>query len=80
MLSAAKIILVVLSLLMIAVILAQSGRSGGLGAITGGGNEVGASRRNRGTDPMLAKVTSVFGVLFYIVALGIAWLVTHPHL
>ncbi len=78
MLTAGKIILVILSLLLIAVVLLQSGRSGGLGAITGGGNEVGASRRNQGTDPMLARVTSVVGVLFYIVALAIAWLVTHP--
>jgi preprotein translocase subunit SecG len=77
-LTAGKIILVILSLLLIAVVLLQSGRSGGLGAITGGGNEVGASRRNQGTDPMLARVTSVVGVLFYIVALAIAWLVTHP--
>ncbi len=78
MLTAGKIVLVVLSLLLIAVILLQSGRSGGLGAITGGGNEVGASRRNRGIDPMLAKVTSVVGILFYLVALAIAWFVTHP--
>ncbi len=78
MLTAGKIILVILSVLLIAVVLLQSGRSGGLGAITGGGNEVGASRRNQGTDPMLARVTSVVGVLFYIVALAIAWLVTHP--
>ena len=78
MLIAGKIVLVVLSLLLIAVILLQSGRSGGLGAITGGGNEVGASRRNRGTDPTLAKVTTVVGILFYIVALAIAWFVTHP--
>lgn len=78
MLTAGKIILVILSLLLITVILLQSGRSGGLGAITGGGNEVGASRRNRGTDPMLAKVTSVVGVLFYLVGIAIAWLVTHP--
>ncbi len=77
MLTAGEIVLVILSILLIAVVLLQSGRSGGLGAITGGGNEVGASRRNRGTDPMLARITSVVGLAFYAVGITIAWLVTH---
>ena len=78
MLTAAKIILVVVSVLLIAVILLQSGRSAGLGAITGGGNEGGSFRRGKGTDPLLAKATTVIATLFFVVSLWIAWLITHP--
>ena len=77
MLTAAKIILVIIAITIIAVILLQSGRSAGLGAITGGGNEVGNSRRNKGTDPLLAKITIVIAVLFYGVGIWIAWMVSH---
>lgn len=74
---AAKIALVVISIILIAVILLQSGRSAGLGAITGGGNDQGTTRRGRGTDPILARATTIMAALFYIAAIFIAWLVTH---
>lgn len=74
---AAKIVLVVVSIVLVASILLQSGRSAGLGAITGGGNEGGASRRGKGADPMLAKATSVIAIVFYLVTLVIAYLVAH---
>jgi len=77
MILAAKIILVVISVILVAVILLQSGRSAGLGAITGGGNEGGASRRGKGTDPLLAKATSVVAIVFYIVTMIIAYVVAH---
>jgi len=77
MILAAKIALVVFSVVLVAVILLQSGRSAGLGAITGGGNEGGASRRGKGTDPLLAKATSVMAVVFYVITLLIAFLVAH---
>ena len=78
MLIAAKIALVVISVLLMTVILLQSGRSAGLGAITGGGNEGGSFRRGKGTDPLLAKVTTVMAALFFFVSVWIAWLITHP--
>ena len=77
MLTLARILLVVICVFLVAVILLQSGRSAGLGAITGGGNEGGAGRRARGTDPLLARVTTVVAVLFFGVSIWIAWLVTH---
>lgn len=77
MLTAAKIVLVIVSVFLIAVILLQSGRSAGLGAITGGGNEQGSSRRGRGTDPLLARATSIMAFFFYVIAILIAWFVTH---
>ncbi|MCI0182244.1 MAG: preprotein translocase subunit SecG [Acidibacillus sp.] len=77
MLTTAKIVLVIISVLIVTVVLLQSGRSAGLGAITGGGNEVGASRRNRGTDPMLGRVTMVMAFLFFVDLIWIAWMVSH---
>lgn len=73
----AKVLLALSSVLLVTVILLQSGRSAGLGAITGGGNEGGASRRGKGTDPMLARTTSIVAVIFFGASIWIAWLVTH---
>lgn len=72
-----KVVLVVISVLLVTVILLQSGRSGGLGAITGGGNEGGSSRRGKGTDPMLAKTTTGVAIGFFVITILIAWIVTH---
>ncbi len=77
MLTAAKVLLVILCVVLIAGILLQSGRSGGLGAITGGSNE-GMGRKSKGTDPILVRVTSIAAIVFYVVTILIAWLVTHP--
>jgi preprotein translocase subunit SecG len=74
---AAKVVLVILSILLITVILLQSGRSAGLsGVITGGSDQV-VNRRNRGMDSLLAKVTVVIAALFFLVTLLIAYLSTH---
>ncbi|MFO2549328.1 preprotein translocase subunit SecG [Alicyclobacillus cycloheptanicus] len=78
MMAFAKVALVVVSVLLICVVLLQSGRSAGLsGAITGGSDQA-ANRRPKGTDSFLAKVTVVIAVLFFIVTLGIAYLNAHP--
>ncbi|MBX5436352.1 MAG: preprotein translocase subunit SecG [Alicyclobacillaceae bacterium] len=77
MLAAAKIVLVVLSVILIAVILLQSGRSAGLsGVITGGSDQV-VNRRARGLDSLLARVTVVVATLFFLTALLIAYLLVH---
>ncbi|QSO54720.1 preprotein translocase subunit SecG [Alicyclobacillus curvatus] len=74
MLAAAKISLVVLSVLLIVVILLQSGRSAGLsGVITGGSDQV-TNRRPKGMDSFLAKVTVILATLFLLVTLFIAYL------
>jgi preprotein translocase subunit SecG len=73
----AKIGLVVICILLVLVILLQSGRSAGLGALTGGGNEAGSGRRGTGTDPILAKFTTGFAIVFYVLGILIAWLVSH---
>ncbi|GMA49968.1 hypothetical protein GCM10025857_13250 [Alicyclobacillus contaminans] len=77
MLTAAKVVLVILSVLLVLVILLQSGRSAGLsGVITGGSDQV-VNRRARGVDSLLAKVTVVLAILFFLVTLLIAYLHVH---
>ncbi len=77
MLAAAKVILAILSVLLILVILLQSGRSAGLsGVITGGADQM-VNRRARGLDSLLAKVTVVIATLFFLVTLLIAYLGVH---
>ncbi|MCL6599305.1 preprotein translocase subunit SecG [Alicyclobacillus macrosporangiidus] len=77
MLAAAKVVLAVLSVILIAVILLQSGRSAGLsGVITGGPDQM-VGRRARGMDSFLAKVTVILAVLFFITTFTIAYLFVH---
>lgn len=75
-----KIALVALSVILITVILLQSGRSAGLSGVITGGSDQASNRRPKGVDSLLAKVTVVISVLFFLVTLGIAYLNAHPNL
>jgi preprotein translocase subunit SecG len=71
-----KILLVVVSLGLIAVVLLQSGRSAGLsGAIAGGAEQFMGKQKARGIDALLSKVTVVLGVVFIILSLTVAYIV-----
>lgn len=74
MLAAAKVTLVVLSVLLVLVILLQSGRSAGLSGVIAGGSGQAANRKPKGMDSFLAKVTVVIATLFLLVTLLIAYL------
>ncbi|QQE79986.1 preprotein translocase subunit SecG [Alicyclobacillus sp. SO9] len=77
MLTAAKIVLVILCVLLITVILFQSGRSAGLSGVITGGADQSVNRKSRGLDSFLAKVTVVIAVLFFATTLFIAYMFTH---
>ncbi|UOF91249.1 preprotein translocase subunit SecG [Fodinisporobacter ferrooxydans] len=80
MLTFAKILLVIIAIVLVAVILLQSGRSAGLsGAIMGGAEQM-MGRKARGLDAVLIRLTTIFGVLFFIVTMWVAWLVAHSHI
>lgn len=79
MLMAAKVVLVVLSVIQITVILLQSGRSAGLSGVITGGSGQATNRRAKGMDSFLGKVTVVMAVLFFAVTLLIAYLPVHGH-
>ncbi|MCL6637483.1 MAG: preprotein translocase subunit SecG [Alicyclobacillus sp.] len=77
MLTTAKIFLAVLSVVLVTVILFQSGRSAGLSGVIAGGSDQWVNRRPRGWDSLLARVTVVVATLFFLDAFAIAYLFAH---
>jgi preprotein translocase subunit SecG len=72
----ASVLLVIVSLLLIAVVLLQSGKSAGLsGAISGGAEQLVGKQKARGLEAVLNKATVVLGVLFFLLTLAVAFFV-----
>lgn len=61
----------IISVALIAVILAQEAKSGGMGGMDGGSDAV-FSGKARGMDALLARLTVILGILFAIITLIIA--------
>ena len=61
----------IISIALIAVILGQEAKSGGMGGMDGGSDAV-FSGKARGMDALLARLTIILGVLFAIITLIIA--------
>lgn len=61
----------IISIALIAVILGQEAKSGGMGGMDGGSDTV-FSGKARGMDALLARLTIILGVLFAIITLIIA--------
>ena len=70
-----NIIFLVISVLLIIISLLQSGKSDGAsGAITGGNLNVFVDNKDRGPEVILARVTMILGVLFFLLSLIIHYL------
>lgn len=69
------VLLVIISIALIAIVLLQQGRSAGLGAISGGAEQLFGKQKARGIDALLHRVTIVIAVLFFLVALAVAYFV-----
>lgn len=68
------VLLVIVSVLLIAVVLLQSGRSAGLaGAISGGAEQLMGKQKARGIDAVLQKATVVLATLFIVLAVLVAF-------
>ena len=61
----------IISIALIAVILGQEAKSGGMGGMDGGSDTV-FSGKARGMDALLARLTVILGVMFAIITLIIA--------
>jgi len=71
-----KIILVIFSLGLIAVVLLQRGKSAGLsGAISGGAEHLFGKQKARGIDLFLQRLTVGLAVGFFILSLVVAYFV-----
>lgn len=71
MLTIIMIIDALVAIILIASVVMQSGKSAGMGGISGGEDTV-FSGKARGVDALLARVTVVFAVLFAVITLIIA--------
>ncbi|WP_168118507.1 preprotein translocase subunit SecG [Paenibacillus sp. HB172176] len=73
---ALKIVLVIFSLGLIAVVLLQKGKSAGLsGAISGGAEHLFGKQKARGLDLFLQRLTVVLAAGFFIFALVVSYFV-----
>ncbi|AJY75046.1 preprotein translocase subunit SecG [Paenibacillus beijingensis] len=71
-----KILLVIFSIGLIAVVLLQKGKSAGLaGAISGGAEHLFGKQKARGLDLFLQRLTIGLAVGFFVLALVVAYLV-----
>lgn len=71
---AAKILLLIVSLALIAVVVLQSGRSAGLsGAIAGGAEQLMGKQKARGIDALLGRITIVLSVIFFLLTLLVGY-------
>ncbi|RYG74444.1 preprotein translocase subunit SecG [Lentibacillus lipolyticus] len=67
--SLVHIVLLIDAIIMIVLILLQSGKSAGLsGAISGGAEQLFGKQKARGADLFLHRATIVTGVLFFVLA------------
>ncbi|GAB6138015.1 preprotein translocase subunit SecG [Halanaerobaculum tunisiense] len=66
-----KVLLMIVSIILIASVLLQSGKGGGLGGLAGGGNSV-LGDQGKALDEILSKVTTVAAVLFMVLSLTVA--------
>lgn len=64
-----SIFMIVASVFLIVVVLLQSGAQQGLGAVSGGAETFFGAGKATASDKIFARLTSIVGVLFVIVAL-----------
>lgn len=65
-----KVFLLIVSILLILIVLLQSGKSGSAAKILAGGStDLFAKRKERGTELALTRITFVLGITFFIVCL-----------
>lgn len=69
-------VLVIVSIVLIVVVLLQSGKSAGLsGAISGGAEQLFGKQKARGLDLILHRMTVVLTVLFFFLTIALAYFV-----
>lgn len=65
-----EILLIVISILLIAIVLLQSGKSEAAGNfITGGNDNLFANRKERGGELFITRLTAVLGIVFFVVCI-----------
>jgi preprotein translocase subunit SecG len=71
-----KLLLIICSLGLIALVLLQKGKSAGLsGAISGGAEQLFGKQKARGLDLLFVRLTVVFGALFILLSLIVSYFI-----
>lgn len=71
-----EIVLVIISLILIILTLLQGGKSDGAsGAITGGGLNIFAKQKERGSEKVVSILTFAFAVLFFFLAVIVDYVI-----
>ena len=72
---ALEIVLLVVSVLLIAIVLLQSGKAEGASQIiTGGSGDLFKNRKERGSELFISRATLVLGIVFFVICLVISFL------
>ena len=71
-----EIIEALICIALIAVVVLQSGKGGGLGGAIGGGMDGALGGKKKGLDEYLSKITMVLGALFAIITLSLVKLMS----
>lgn len=67
--------LIVISILLIAIVLLQSGKAEGASQIiTGGAGDLFKNRKERGSELIISRTTVVLGVIFFVTCLLISFM------
>ena len=72
---ALEIVLIVVCILLIAIVLLQSGKAEGASQIiTGGTSDLFKNRKERGSELFLSRATLVLGIVFFVICIIITFL------
>lgn len=64
-----NIILMIVSILLIALVLLQSGKAESAGNVIQGGNsDLFANRKERGGELLISRITFILGIIFFVVS------------
>lgn len=71
------VLLVISVLIIIAVMMQPSKQQDAMNALTGGAGDLFAEKKARGFEAVMQRATAILGILFFIVALILAYLTAH---
>lgn len=70
-----KILLIIISILLIAIVLLQSGKAvSPSSSIMGGNDELFAARKERGGELFITRLTAVLGVIFFAICIAMEFI------
>lgn len=70
-----RILLMIVSILLIAIVLLQSGKAvSPSSSIMGGNDELFASRKERGGELFITRLTAVLGLIFFLICIAMEFI------